>query len=213
TSDGQVDDVLALSTFPLGDATQKAHEMQRRNSDENGPSRSRRLGNTTSGERIEIATFFIGQQWLGIPAAKVVEAIGTEELTPVFGGRNDLVAGVKMYRGNLISVLYLQRMLTPAAAIPDQARQIVVVRTQQKVCFGLLVDELGDIPEVALADIQPLGHLGSSSDALSVGVVNGMRRSNDRHGMLSVLDTDRLCHRIGCVCGNDETPRQISFSP
>lgn len=213
TSDGQIDDVLAVSTFPLGEAELQSTDKPQRARNENKEARSRRLGNSTSGECIEIATFFIGQQWLGIPAAKVVEAIGTEDLTPVFGGRNDLVAGVKMYRGNLISVLYLQRMLTPGVAIPDQARQIVVVRTQNKICFGLLVDELGEIPEVALADIQPVGHFGANADALSVGVVNGMRRSNDRHGMLSVLDTERFCHRIGCQCSDDEKPRQISFSP
>jgi chemotaxis signal transduction protein len=197
TSDGQVDDVLALTVLPLGQAT-GSEKVERQSHAVSTNGRNRRVG--SGNDLAEIATFYVGNQWLGIPAADVVEAIGTEDLTPVLGGRNDLVAGVKMYRGNLISVLYLQRLLTPGTPVPEQTRQIVVIRTRQKTCIGLLVDELGEIPEVARDEIQPVNRVAINADSLTVGVVNGMRRTGDRHGMLSILATDRFCQRIGCHC-------------
>lgn len=203
TRDGQVDDVLALTVLPLGAAALTAGEIDKKNHSVAAQGRNRRLGN--GNDVIEIATFHVGNQWLGVPASEVVEAIGTEDLTPVLGGNNLLVAGVKMYRGNLISVLHLQRLLTPDAPFPEQARQIVVVRTRGKVCVGLLVDALGEIPEVAREEIQPVGNLAATADALTVGLVNGLRRSGDRHGMLSILGTDRFCHRISCHCPTESS--------
>jgi len=196
TSDGQVDDVLALIVLPLGASAADGDERKMRTV--TASSRGRRVGN--GNEVTEIATFYVGQQWLGIPASNVVEAIGIEDLTPVLGGRNDLVAGVKMYRGSLISVLHLQRLITPEANISNQARQIVIIRTHGKACIGLLVDELGEIPEVANSEIQPVSNVAINANSLTVGVVNGMRRAEDRHGMLSVLAADRFCQRIGCHC-------------
>jgi len=207
TSDGQVDDILAISAFPLGKVGAAVAESQQK-SRTSVQSRARRVG--AGNDVLEIATFYIGRQWLGIPALDVIESIGSDDLTPVFGGKSDLVAGVKMYRGNLISVLHLERILTPGAAIPERARQIVVVRTRDKTCLGLLVDELGEIPEVAREEIQPVSHMAAAGDALTIGVVEGMRRTGDRHSMLSILGVDRLCNRIGCRCPSEESaPRLV----
>ena len=207
TSDGQVDDILSLSAFPLGSIAGVGEDGQKK-AKASVQGRARRVG--TGNDVLEIATFYIGRQWLGIPAGDVIEAIDTDDLTPVFGGKSDLVAGVKMYRGNLISVLHLERILTPGAAMPERARQIVVVRTHGKTCLGLLVDELGEIPEVAREEIQPVSHMAAAGDALTIGVVEGMRRAGDRHSMLSILGVDRLCKRIGCRCPAEESsPRLV----
>lgn len=197
TSDGQVDEVLALILLPLGQ-TSGAGKSGRRTGTGATSGRARRVG--AGNDVLEIATFHVGKQWLGIPSSDVVEATDSEDMTPILGGNNDLVAGVKMYHGKLISILYLQRLLTPGAPIPEQTRQIVVVRTRNKVCMGLLVDDLGEIPEVARDEIQPVSHVACDGNSLTIGVVDGMRRAGDRHGMLSVLATDRFCQRIGCRC-------------
>lgn len=197
-SDGHVDDVLAVTAYPLGKVSELVAKNGKKKPAVAAHGQARRVGNGQ--QTVEVATFFIGRQWLGLPADEVIEAIGIEDLTPVFGGNNDLVAGVKMYRGNLISVLHLQRILEPGSPISDKARQIVVVRSRGKACMGLLVDELGDIPEVARGEIQPVTHIASKGDALTVGVVHGMHQDKDRHGMLSILAADRFCQKIGCQC-------------
>ncbi|MEY4592133.1 MAG: hypothetical protein RIR18_1028 [Pseudomonadota bacterium] len=197
TSDGHEDDVLALCAFPLGEAGAKGHAVKK-SAASNSEARTRRLG--TVGERVEIATFYVGKQWLGIPAVNVVEAIDITGITPAFGGNNPLVAGVKMYRGSLISVLHLQRLLVPDAPVTESSRQIIVLRTNDKVCFGLLVDELGEIPEVLKEEIQPMTMVANQANVLTVGVVQGLALEEGRHSTLSVLATDRLCCRLGCEC-------------
>jgi chemotaxis signal transduction protein len=197
-SDGYCEDVLAVIAYPLGNSCDLTRKAEKKNSSTASQNGARRIG--IGKEVIEVATFFIGQQWLGLPVTEVVEAIGAEELTPVFGGNNDLVAGVKMYRGNLISVLHLQRLLEPGSPVSDTPRQIVVIRTKGKMCMGLLVDELGEIPEIAREEIQPVSHLASKGNALTVGIVNGMQRTGDRYGILSILAAERFCQRINCQC-------------
>ena len=203
-SDGHLDDVIALCAFPLGavsvaPAKAAAHHAGMQEA------RARRGGAT-----VEIATFYVGHQWLGLPAASVVEAIDAEGLTPAYGGNNELVAGVKMFRGKLISVLHLGRVLQPGTdADISHERQIVVVRTRGRICMGLLVDELGEIPEVAQEDIQPIGNVASGPGVLTVGVISNLRPPEDRFGMLSVLDADRLCSRLNCRCGDDEPPVRV----
>ena len=201
TSDGYEDDVLALCAFPLGEVTPQAALAVRQRGVAGQQGRTRRLG--SGGDLLEIATFYVGKQWLGIPAVDVVEAIDAEGITPALGGNNDLVAGVKMYRNNLISVLHLKRLIGHDSSSAEAASQIVVVRTRNKVCIGLLVDELGEIPEVARDEILPMGNVADSPGVLTIGVINGIGKAGDRHGMLSVIATDRLCQRTGCACSSE----------
>jgi len=200
TSDGYVDDVLALFAVPLAPlgAADKAAGRQKAAP---AQGRARRLGN--GADALEIATFYIGRQWLGIPAGEVVEAIGTDGITPVLGANSPLVAGIKTYRGSLISVLHLQRLIAPEAEPAAAARQIVVVRSKGKICFGLLVDELGEIPEVSRNEIHPVNNMVAGGGTLTVGVVNGLQPEGGRHGILSVLGTDGLCLRVGCQCQSE----------
>ena len=85
-----------------------------------------------------------------------------------------------------------------------------MVRTHERICMGLLVDELGEIPEVPQEDVQPIGNVASGPGVLTLGVVSNLRPADDRYGMLSVLDAERLCQRLGCRC-NDEMPRVESL--
>lgn len=205
TCDGHRDDILALCAYPLGKASAPAHQLPNRKAAvTQGQSRSRRVG--VGGSLVEIATFYIGQQWLGIPATDVVEAIDSSGITPALGGSNPLVAGVKMYRGNLITILHLKRLMG-LEETGIQGRQIVVVRTHQKVCLGLLVDELGEIPEVSTDEIMPMGNVNGSQQVLNVGVVHGLA---DGDAMLSVLSTERLCLRAGCHCTPSSNERVLT---
>lgn len=193
TSDGHVADVIALCGFPLGRADAAAAARPRRAA--TGQGRVRQGG---GGDAVEIATFHVGRQWLGIPALEVVEAIGSDGITPTVGGDGDLVVGVKMYRDQLISVVRLDRLLAAGSPAGGEPHQIIVVRTRGRICLGLLVDELGEIPEVAVEEILAVGNVAGRDDVLTVGLVPGLAEEGDRHGMLSVLAPDRLCPRLAC---------------
>jgi chemotaxis signal transduction protein len=209
TSNGSRDDVLSLAAFPLGAAATVGTGAiaPRKSGLAQSEARGRRLG--SGSDVLEIATFYVGEQWLGVSAADVVEAIDADGITAVMGARSELVAGIKMYRGQLISVLHLQNLIEPQLAVVRQPSQIVVVKTRNKVCLGLLVDELGEIPEVASDQILPVGNVAGRPGALTVGVVSGLGKEGDRHGMLSVIGVDRLCQRAGCHCSNEN----LGFMP
>lgn len=200
TSDGYVENLLALCAFPLGAVAGEMAEAPRKVSAGTSIGGTRRVG--SGSDTVEIASFYVGQQWLGIPAGDVVEAIDATGITSTLGNNNDLTAGVKMYRGKLISVVNLQRLMSRLDSA-ERTRQIVVVRTHHKICLGLLVDALGEIPEVARDEIQPLANIGAGPGALLVGVVNGLGPDGDRHRMLSVLSTERLCQRLQCRCPSE----------
>jgi hypothetical protein len=69
--------------------------------------------------------------------------------------------------------------------------------------MGLLVDELGEIPEVASDQILPVSKVASNPGALTVGVITGLGEEGDRYGMLAVISTERLCQRTGCQCPSE----------
>ena len=201
TSDGYVEDLLALCAVPLGAITGDQAEPPRKAGVGSSTGGARRAGNGS--DTLEIASFYVGQQWIGMPAGDVVEAIDANGITSTLGNNNDLLAGVKMYRGQLISVVNLHRLMSRLDSV-ERTRQIVVIRTRNKICLGLLVDALGEIPEVARTEIQPMGNIGAGPDALIIGVVNGLGPEDDRHRMLSVLATERLCQRLVCQCPPDQ---------
>ena len=103
------------------------------------------------GRRTDLATLRIGAQWHALVGEHVVGAVPTGRLLPL-PGRSSHVRGSVMFRDAPIAVLELDRLLGERAdPAPPQSRQIVVLRSPQAVGrhFGLLVDALGDNPEVA----------------------------------------------------------------
>lgn len=192
--DGYREDTHAIVAIPLGSVDSgQAARSRRAELDIRGAQRGADLA-----QRLEIATFFVGQQWLGLPAVDIVEAIAADGIAQVFGGGHELICGVRPYRDDLISVIDLGRLIDRNAPSTTAAnRQVIVVRAQGKPVFGLLVDELGEIPEVDQQDIQSVSQLAGRNDTLTVGVISGLRRTTDRYSMLSLLSVERLCLRLG----------------
>lgn len=192
-TDGYVHDVVAMSGFPLGEIS--AANVQKPAPQIAQATRSRR-GNA-GGDCIEIATFHVGQRWLGVPAGDVIEAIDATCLTPPSGSRSEVVEGFRMLHDKLITVIRLDKVLEDEDAHGEH-RQIVVLRTHNKECLGLLVDALGEIPEVPHADIQPVWDMNAAPGMLLSGLVRNLTREGEGDTMLSLLDVGRLCTRLGC---------------
>jgi chemotaxis signal transduction protein len=205
-SDGYRNDVVALCGFPLGDATALPTVAPRAAV---ATTSTRRVGGDSG---VELATFHIGQRWLAIPASQVIEAIDTRGLTPPTGAKGNVVAGFRMFRNKLITVLRLDKLIsgTQESDVSGQ-QQIVVVKTRDKTCLGLLVDSLGEIPEVARDDIQDTLTMNAADGVLVTGIVRNMQREGEGDTLLSVLDVNRLCSRLGCR-GCDNTATESSLT-
>lgn len=189
TNDSYRNDVVALIFSPLGDKPQ--HERRSASAP-----RARLQGGEIklgSGETVEIATFYVDSHWLGIPSVHVVEAIDTVGLTSV-SGSSDNMLGYIMYRDRLISVVGLWGLLGHS----DKRRvcqdpQIIVLRmgADDSVLLGVMVDELGEIPEIPLDRIEKVPNMMSGDNLLAESLVkphNGKVASE----MIVVLSQARL---------------------
>jgi chemotaxis signal transduction protein len=191
TSDGHRADIVALCAMPLGDAAAAATTK---------PLAASTAAVSThrpadGGETCEVATFHIGQHWLGVKARDVVEAVDASALRPSARQADDgLLAGYKLHQGRPVPVLRLARLL----GIPDassEQQQIVIIRAAGR-DLGLVVDALGLIPEIAMSELQPLRDLTSKTDVPTLGVVATRNASGSAASMLTLLDVDRLGQRF-----------------
>lgn len=146
-------------------------------------------------ETMEIASFLIGEEWLGIPCRDVVEAVGLEHVTTV-PGMPDHVRGVMMFHGNPVPVFDLRNELRfGKPADPDSYRQIVIVRASDDSVFGILVHALAETPEIPLHLIDPIANLFPGQAVLAESVARP-DPSHGRNGILVILSAHRIRDRL-----------------
>lgn len=142
-----------------------------------------------AGDTIDIASFYIGHYLLGVPAASVVEAIP-------FGGivrlpnASDKLCGATIYQGSTMLLYDLHNALGVPARGKREDMLTVVLRGAGGRQFGILVERLGDIPAVSLADIAPVSSVFVGITPVLASVV----KSHGGHGgpMLTLLAVDNI---------------------
>jgi chemotaxis signal transduction protein len=145
------------------------------------------------GECVEIATFYVDNHWLGIPTEYVVESIDPKGLTTVPGAGANLL-GYIMFRDRLISVVGLWGMLGNEDKRRSSSEpQIIVIRLggEQDSLIGIMVDELGEIPEIAIERIEKVSPMMSSGNTLSESLVKPGAGKSSRE-MIVLLSQERL---------------------
>ncbi|TWI66189.1 chemotaxis signal transduction protein [Pseudoduganella lurida] len=109
-------------------------------------------------DTIDIASFYVGSYLLGVPAAAVVEAIP-------FGGvvrlpnASDKLCGATIYQGSTMLLYDLHRALGVPARGKREDMLTVVLQGAGGRKFGILVERLGGIPVVPVADIAPVSNV------------------------------------------------------
>ncbi|THF66603.1 chemotaxis protein CheW [Pseudothauera nasutitermitis] len=191
--DAYRNDVAALIFVPLAEVAD-AHEPAKARPAT--PVRLPRLHHGAQpGGTTEIATFFIGEEWLGVVSSHVQEAVDAVDITPV-PGLPAHVRGLFIYQERPIIVLDLGGQLRLRRdADPETYQQIVIVRAGKAEPFGILVHRLGEIPEVANERIDPVNRLYQNESALAEHVVrpDGGR---DERGILVVLSPARILAQL-----------------
>lgn len=156
TEDGYVNDVIGLVFMPLAKISDSAGIKVRRR-DMNIQVSSDKTGM----DCLEAATFFIGTKWLGIDVKHVVEAIDPDGLTHVPGNRR-FVKGRIIYQDVPLLVVDIRSLLEMPEKEMDSETQIVILTTG-KDRFGLVVDALGEIPEVPNSRVDRSEHILENS--------------------------------------------------
>jgi len=146
-------------------------------------------------ELLELATFYIGEYWFGLRLQDVLEAIDATGMTTATGGGAGALIGYKIHQDVPIPVLDLARY-AGVSTKPGDERHIVVARAGGEL-VGLLIDALGDIPEVPVSDIVPIESLKWSGHLPATGIVRNRADDDPRAPVLIVLDMARLGEFLG----------------
>jgi purine-binding chemotaxis protein CheW len=133
---------------------------------------------------LQFATFVLAGHLFGIEVVKVQEVLRYQRMTPVPLAPPD-VAGLINLRGQIVTALDLRSRLGLPPRPDDRLPMNVVVRTPEG-SLSLLVDEIGDVIEVAEdAFERPPSTLTGQARLL----VRGAYKLDNR--LLLVLDTER----------------------
>ncbi|HEX3506215.1 MAG TPA: chemotaxis protein CheW [Xanthobacteraceae bacterium] len=120
-----------------------------------------------TGIKEEIATFFIGARPFAARAAEIIEAIDATGLVGLplmpLG-----MTGCLMYRGAPLPVFDILRVLENAGDTASRAAtQVVVMESSKGERFGLMVDRLGEIVEVAEDRVRFLPSMVAAEDTFA----------------------------------------------
>jgi chemotaxis-related protein WspB len=143
---------------------------------------------------IDIATFYCGHQRLGLNRNDIVEAMDGTHLRPI-PNAPAWHAGLSMYREAPIPVIDLGQLLHTGRA--TEARNVIVVRAVETgQLFGLLVEELADIPEIALSRILPVGDLNVGGAAI---LDRAVRPEHAADPVLMLMNIEQLLIHAGAA--------------
>ncbi len=132
----------------------------------------------------QFCTFFLQDQFFGVPVQQVQEVIRYQEMTrvPLVAA---VIRGLINLRGQIVMAIDLRRRFGMVERPASQLPMNVVVRTEDG-AVSFLVDEIGDVLEVEEEGFeQPPGTLQGEAREL----VRGVYKLQDR--LMLVLDTER----------------------
>ena len=134
----------------------------------------------------QFCTFFVKDQFFGIPVGQVQEVIQCQEMTRV-PLVTEVIRGLINLRGQIVMAVDLRRRLRIEDRTAGVSPLNVVVRSQEGP-VSLLVDSIGDVVDVDETTFEdPPQTLEGNMRTLIVGV-----HKLDR-GLMHVLNTERLC--------------------
>jgi purine-binding chemotaxis protein CheW len=138
----------------------------------------------------QYCTFLVAGRFFGVDVRRVQEVIRYQEMTPV-PLASAVISGLINLRGQIVTALDMRARLGLAARPPEELPMNVVIRTEDG-AVSLLVDEIGDVVEVAETSRERVPET-LSADAREL--IAGVCKLKDR--LLLLLDTERAISDSG----------------
>lgn len=133
----------------------------------------------------QYVSFWIDGQLLGVPVNVVQEVLNPQTISRTPLARRE-IAGLLNLRGQIVTAVNLRRRLG-LPDLPEDQRSINVVVQHRGESFSLLVDEVGDVINVASQELEPPPRTVSSQwKQLTAGVFRMER------GLFVILDVSAL---------------------
>lgn len=188
-------DVAGVVLMPLCPADADAAHAHRA-----PPAVPARMIRVPQADRLEVASFLTGGQWLGLPAAEVVEALEAPRLTAVPNAPAFFV-GLLSRSGQasvpVVDLAMLRGMPRPAASA-TASRLVLVCRHDSGASVGLLVDELAPVFELDQRDLQPMPAVaGGHGDGERLLCTGGGGVGQAGHDMLIMLVLGQVLAQLG----------------
>jgi chemotaxis signal transduction protein len=198
-------EVMALSLSELADDAPVQERLQSAARRSTRSEASQAAAQLASREpAIDVATFRLAGQWYGLPGSEVLEAMGPQSVLPLplrDKGQQALIRGSVMLRGEPVAVLdvsaLMQGKATQAAArSASEAQQIIIVKTDDRRRFAMLVDALGDTPVVERSRLNKAEGMGGDAHRLVEYLVRPAPGSPIDEDILMLLSSKRLANLV-----------------
>lgn len=141
----------------------------------------------------EIASFYIGGKWLGVDVNDVLETVSIKkiDLSPTLDKEHHF-KGTVIYNNKAVAVIDIKKYIDEETI--GEYKEIVIVKNydeQSENYIGILVNSLGDIPEISKTRIKKLDNHLLGKYTLINSVVTPLENSKNEK-LLSILDISRL---------------------
>lgn len=154
----------------------------------------------------EFTTFAAAGAWYALPTSCVLEAVDAKELRTVTTAGPPW-AGVILHGEDAVPVADLASLLELPAA--ERGAMVILLRVAgRNRPIGLLVESLGDNPEVPSDRLLPVSVLEQS--AASQLVEHAIQPVDDHDGLVLVLNTEQLAKALGSAVAASSQPRQVA---
>jgi chemotaxis signal transduction protein len=146
---------------------------------------------------VEIATFRLGNEWFGIRANQILEALDPENITPAPGAGTEC-EGYIAYQQIPIPVFDIRTVICAAdnqiSYADKKSQQVIVIEYNPSTRFGIISDALGEIPEIELSRMNQLPAVLSGGALLADTAIAPDNASQGY--LLLVINIDRLAEKL-----------------
>jgi chemotaxis signal transduction protein len=150
----------------------------------------------TGAQTKDVATFMIGNQWLGIDATQVVEAMSVSELKSTVNiDPNHHFKGTLIYEDRAVMVIDIKKFLQED--VQDNYQEIVIIKygTTPQHYLGIFVNTLEYIPAIAVQNIKSLHNEIIGDGTLIESIVFPQNQSSSKD-VLSILCVDKIISEL-----------------
>ncbi|HWU35432.1 MAG TPA: chemotaxis protein CheW [Methylovorus sp.] len=186
--------VTALIFIPLGNAADIDAMISSDNTYQHTQFKPTSSSTPVAGAE-EYATFYVGSEWMALPAGQVLEAVQPENIKQLPESAH-ILEGVMQHRGGVIPVLNLAKLINTECHTAPENRQVIVIEaTEDSPRFGILVSALGEIPSIVPSSIELIATIFSIGNTPAEGVTR-VKSDNGKDNLLIVLSTQSLWKKI-----------------
>lgn len=190
-SDAYQNKITAMIFIPLGNANEIDALIAEDNASQHNEFKTN-LHNSNHGHTVEFATFYIGQDWLGIPSESIIEAIEPENIRNLPDGQ-DGFEGVIKFNEEVIPIFNLCKKIGCDSTIAAKSKQVIILAdTKTSPKFGIMVTALGEIPSIDPNDIEAHENIFAKSNRSIATGITSMISSDNKKIMLTIVSPESI---------------------